>query len=623
MGLLRLNFRKDINGLRAIAVLAVLLYHFNGNWLPGGFAGVDVFFVISGYLMTGIIFNGLKNDNFSFLTFYTARANRILPPLIMLCVVLLLLGWFYLSPIEYRSLGKHVASSLSFLSNVVYLTEAGYFDAQASEKWLLHTWSLSAEWQFYIIYPLVLVLLSRFFSVRVIKKLVVLFTLLSFGYGVYLTMNKPDSAYYLLSTRAWEMTLGGLAYLFPITLKNGTQKWVEYLGILLIVTSYFLIANENAWPGYLAAIPALGTYLVINANRGQSVFTNNFVFQKIGTYSYSIYLWHWPIVVLFRKLNIDNWFALLLGIMASIFIGFISWKCIEQKKYFRVTHWLQIFSFKYLYVAAITALLSVAVYGLNGLNQRFDGLSGGNKSPKRFCTVQVDGYQSPDEACEYFKQPVSWAVLGDSHSIELAYSLATKLQPQNVGLKQFSYQGCFPEYRLNEHPQCNRWYEDVVEYLINDEQIKHVVIGQRLSSILGLYLGNTYDRLTLDAEESFRLLDEIVFKLANTKETVYVIEPIPELREKVGTSMTQNLLRGSGVLTIKGIEKSQYVVQNYPIFEHIRKTSYPANVRWISVKDVFCDELNCYAVRDGKVLYFDADHPSTTATDMISSIILE
>ena len=136
-----MKFRKDINGLRAIAVIAVVLFHFNPSAVTGGFAGVDVFFVISGFLMTGIIFRGIEQNNFSILRFYVARANRIIPALAVLCMALLIFGWFYINPVDYQIIGKHIASSITFLSNIIYWRESGYFDAASHEKWLLHTWS--------------------------------------------------------------------------------------------------------------------------------------------------------------------------------------------------------------------------------------------------------------------------------------------------------------------------------------------------------------------------------------------------------------------------------------------------------------------------------------------------
>ncbi|GAL07089.1 O-antigen acetylase [Photobacterium aphoticum] len=205
-----MKFRADINGLRALAVIAVVLFHFNPSWVPGGFAGVDVFFVISGFLMTGIIFRGFENSNFSIINFYVARANRIIPALSVVCLALLVFGWFYLTPLDYRALGKHVTSSMGFLSNVIYWRESGYFDTASHSKWLLHTWSLSVEWQFYMIYPVVLVLLKKCMSLTNIKRLLVAGTTIGFILSAYATYRWPNPAYFLLPTRAWEMMMGGL-----------------------------------------------------------------------------------------------------------------------------------------------------------------------------------------------------------------------------------------------------------------------------------------------------------------------------------------------------------------------------------------------------------------------------
>lgn len=253
-----MNFRKDINGLRAIAVIAVVLFHFNASWMPGGFAGVDVFFVISGFLMTGIIFRGIEQENFSISKFYIARANRIIPALALLCLVILVFGWFYLMPDDYRILGKHAASSISFVSNFIYWQEVGYFDAAAKEKWLLHSWSLSVEWQFYILYPLVLVAMRRFFSIKTMKSMLLVGTVLGFIFCAIATYKWPNPSYYLLPARAWEMMIGGVAYLYPFTLKENRKKLVEWTGLALVIGSYFLISAENPWPGYLALFPVVG-----------------------------------------------------------------------------------------------------------------------------------------------------------------------------------------------------------------------------------------------------------------------------------------------------------------------------------------------------------------------------
>lgn len=353
-----MQFRKDINGLRAIAVIAVVLFHFNASWMPGGFAGVDVFFVISGFLMTGIIFRGIEQENFSILKFYVARANRIIPALAVLCLVLLVFGWFYLTPLDYKVLGKHVASSMGFLSNVIYWRESGYFDTASHAKWLLHTWSLSAEWQFYIIYPLVLVALRKFMSVNAMKATVLLGTFLGFIFCVIATYKWPNPAYYLLPTRAWEMMIGGVAYLYPITLREERKKVLEWLGVALIVTSYFLISKDNLWPGYLAIFPVLGSFLIIQAQRNDSLITSNTIFQKLGVWSYSIYLWHWPFVVGIYFYSLSDIF-IYLGIILSILLGFISNKYIEKVKFSHDFSTL----FSYLKCKPVYMVLNVGLIG--------------------------------------------------------------------------------------------------------------------------------------------------------------------------------------------------------------------------------------------------------------------
>jgi peptidoglycan/LPS O-acetylase OafA/YrhL len=366
-----MKFRKDINGLRAIAVIAVVLFHFAPSWLPGGFAGVDVFFVISGFLMTGIIFRGIEQKNFSILKFYVARANRIIPALAMLCLVLLVFGWFYLTPLDYETLGKHVGSSMGFLSNVTYWRESGYFDAASQEKWLLHTWSLSAEWQFYIIYPLMLVAIRKFMSVKAMKATVLFGTLLGFIFCVIATYKMPNYSYYLLPTRAWEMMIGGVAYLFPFALQDKRKKLVEWFGLALIVCSYFFISKENPWPGYLAIFPVLGSFLIIQAQRDDSLITSNTVFQKLGAWSYSIYLWHWPLVVAIYFYSLSEIF-IYLGIILSILLGFISNKYIEKLKFSNdFANLFSYFKCKPVHMVLSVGLIGNFIFVSDGIFNRF------------------------------------------------------------------------------------------------------------------------------------------------------------------------------------------------------------------------------------------------------------
>jgi len=207
-----MQFRKDINGLRAIAVVFVVLFHFFPHYFSGGFVGVDIFFVISGYLMTKIICGKLDNENFSLIQFYLARVRRIFPALLLLLLVILIFGWFYFSPPDFRTFGKQFASSATFLSNIVYWMDSGYFSAVSRDNWLLHTWSLSVEWQFYILYPIALMLLYKTFNGLRFYIGFIVATVLLFILSVITSVTDPDMSFYLLPFRAWEMMVGNCSF---------------------------------------------------------------------------------------------------------------------------------------------------------------------------------------------------------------------------------------------------------------------------------------------------------------------------------------------------------------------------------------------------------------------------
>ena len=197
------GFSKDINGLRAIAVISVVIYHFNSGWFSGEFAGVDIFFVVLGFLIDSMMISNINFNGFKLLDFYLACFNRIVPALAALCIVLLVLGWFYLLPIEYQALGKYLASSLAFISNIIYWREDGYFSVGTNQKWLLHTWSLSVEWQFYLLYLIVLMLVNRFFGLKGIRWFIGAGAILAFTASALASYKWPVSLFFLLPTRAW------------------------------------------------------------------------------------------------------------------------------------------------------------------------------------------------------------------------------------------------------------------------------------------------------------------------------------------------------------------------------------------------------------------------------------
>ncbi len=293
-----MKFRYDINALRALAVTAVVLFHYTVDFVPGGYVGVDIFFVISGYLMTTIIMGRLAKGKFSIWEFYCDRAKRIVPGLMAMCFVLLAAGYFLLEPVTYQYLGSTSIGALLFFSNFQFWEATTYFDPQSDTKWLLHTWSLSVEWQFYVLYPIILIALHKFAKAR--RHIVPILwstAFLSLLLCIWSSRAEPASAFYLLPQRAWELLAGGIV---ALQFKNDERKYSWLLlagGIVLIGISIAFYNKSMAWPYYWALLPAIGTCLVIAANSPDAAAFKNKLVQTAGKWSYSIYLWHWPIAV--------------------------------------------------------------------------------------------------------------------------------------------------------------------------------------------------------------------------------------------------------------------------------------------------------------------------------------
>ncbi|HGN9055074.1 TPA: acyltransferase family protein [Klebsiella quasipneumoniae] len=322
------KFRNDINGLRALAVIMVVLFHFNVPLLTSGFSGVDVFFVISGYLMTKIIVERLFKNSFSFFDFYMARAIRILPALIALCGGIYLLSLYVLIPEDLSYFSLYAIRSIFFLSNYYLMKETeGYFSPASHDNLLLHTWSLSVEWQFYVILPVILFLVYKAFNGRFLKQSILIIFVLSFALSICLK-NNSSYAYYLFPSRAWEMIIGGIVFCF-FNKKPNKNIFIYWVGLILILLSAIIFSEKNAWPYFGTLIPTIGTALVIHSRNENSFLSKNKLIQIIGSSSYSIYLWHWPIFVIFSYYQITSPVFSFFAILLSFAIGYFSFKLIE------------------------------------------------------------------------------------------------------------------------------------------------------------------------------------------------------------------------------------------------------------------------------------------------------
>ncbi len=287
-----------------------------------------MFFVISGYLMTGIIFSRLDGSKFSVIGFYMDRARRIIPALYFTCFCLLVIGYFLLLPSDYQLLSEHVKSSSLFYSNIQYFYDVNYFDTSSKEKWLLHTWSLSVEWQFYLIYPVFAFVLYKSVGRSLASYSVLIVALLSFAVSIYYANTNSSAGFYLLTSRAWEMSVGGLVYLFPASLLTG--RYAKMAGVTIIIAASVLLNSDMAWPSYWALVPVLGCAIVISAGDIKNILLDNKVMQWLGKVSYSLYLTHWPVFVLFNYLGFSGWLASFFGVALSIALSCISFYLVEN-----------------------------------------------------------------------------------------------------------------------------------------------------------------------------------------------------------------------------------------------------------------------------------------------------
>jgi peptidoglycan/LPS O-acetylase OafA/YrhL len=451
-----LKFRYDINALRAISVIGVLLFHYKVPFFEGGFAGVDVFFVISGYLMSKIIINGINRDNFSILEFYGRRLKRIVPALLVLVLILAIAGFFIYFPVNYQLNQQNAAASILFISNFVYWQSAGYFAEASDTNILLHTWSLSVEWQFYIIYPIILLLVSKFLKNRsqyLYAFIVVI--LITYLAAIYYTTVDKDGSFFLLHSRAWEMMFGGLAFLCEDLAKNinaGVRKLTAIAGYLAIFFSFYFLNSSMDWPGMYTMVPVFAAFIIIAGNCNDLKLLKFGIVQGTGKISYSLYLWHWPVYVIAQYLGfpLNPSIVIALTVISFVF-GYISYKYIES---------LNCASSKpiiagALGLAMITGLL--AYFDVNQIAFKHDAVMVANYTKRHpegtilttngcFLTAKNKSLNEYNEVGCLTIKPSSknFLLLGDSHSADIAEPFRRRFKNQNVNIMVATSTGCYP-----------------------------------------------------------------------------------------------------------------------------------------------------------------------------------
>ena len=355
-------YRPDIDGLRAVAVLAVVVYHAFPAALPGGFSGVDIFFVISGYLISGILFKGLAQEKFSFFEFYARRIRRLFPSLVVALFLTLSVGYYYLLSDEFEQLGKHAAASCVFIQNIVFLKESGYFDKAADLKPLLHLWSLAVEEQFYIFFPPLLILLWR--KKWPITWILAAFLLISFFANLVMSVKDSAADFFLTPYRCWELMAGAMLAWRHFSKGQDTRFGNVYsiIGLLLITFSLIWLDKSNPYPGWRAIFPVTGTVLLIAAGPGPTInrwLLSNPISIWVGLISYPLYLFHWPMLSLLRIIKGDNPETpyILFVLILSLIISVLTYYLIEKKIRYTKSRWATPFLITIFTLLGIVGLL--------------------------------------------------------------------------------------------------------------------------------------------------------------------------------------------------------------------------------------------------------------------------
>ena len=625
----KLNYRADIDGLRAIAVLGVVLYHYGASWLPGGFTGVDVFFVISGYLITSILRKQIEAGTFSILAFYDRRIRRIVPALLVMLATTLVLGWFILMPGDYANLGESSAYATLGLGNLYFFWNTGYFDRAAELQPLLHTWSLGVEEQFYLVWPLALWLGLTFVKSRTLVVVAGAAALaLLFAYSVWTVASDPKAAFYLPLPRAWEFLIGGaLVFARPIQ-STLTSGFVATAGVAAIVWSLATITISSSFPGWGAVYASVGAACLIYPKKSNwiSIALSWRPVVAIGLISYSLYLWHWPILVMFRYYN-NSAFpspieALALGLLsAALAAG--SWRYIEQPfRHGRASTRL----LPVLTTVFVVCVFGLTITGMSGIKSRVPASVDGMDSletmwewqcpqPKEFlggtCAFGAE-WESAD------RRMILW---GESHA-EHFTPLLEQVVPPNTSV--LLVRGCLP---IVDNVIVARFAPDYPDY--------SVICAESSTEVLAFIAETSPDTIILAAAwsayrgELFRPgethrdaaaapglvyegLDALASRLESKGAEVVIIADVPQ---RTGDPVPcaigaySGLYRAGCTAAQLATPRSYFDEVQGPTYAAIRSAIARSPMRnGIFPGDGMCEDLECISSLGGEPLYRDSTH---------------
>lgn len=622
-----MKYRREIDGLRAFAVIPVILFHAGVDIFRGGFIGVDIFFVISGFLITSIIISDLNTNSFSIIKFYERRSRRILPALFFVMAVCVPFAWIWLLPNDMRNFSKSLAAVSVFGSNILFWREVGYFESASELKPLLHTWSLAIEEQFYIFFPLFLLATWRF-GRRLVVALLGCLTISSLILAQWGAQTNPDAAFFLLPTRGWELAIGAIAAIFytkihEVFISHKLNEILSFTGLFLIFFSFYFFIESRLFPSFYTLFPVLGTTLILlfaTSKTHVGKLLGSQIFVGIGLISYSAYLWHQPLFAFARQRMItepDLSHMLLLSVL-SILLAYLSWRFVEQP--FRQRN---IISRKHVFSFAAVGTFVFVVIGLVGFFS--DGYFFRDSYKKKFLDLEhvmranqglnptCDNGDVEQSACRTDDNPevILW---GDSNAMHLAPALLAT-NPK-IKLVQMTFPVCGPildiapntkKYVKEWSERCIKFNDKVFEYIKHHETIKYAVLG----SVFRQYVNADWNILlrngqVIDAQSnSLAYFKNTLRRLEDLGIKTIVVSPTPQNGKNIGRCLMKTVAFDSdSTLCNFSLETAKKTDSNmYKFLTEVDKT---VQVIWLG--QTICTDGICNASIDGIPIYRDAGH---------------
>jgi peptidoglycan/LPS O-acetylase OafA/YrhL len=633
-----MKYMSFIDGLRAIAVLIVFIFHLEPTLMPGGFIGVDVFFVISGFLITTILIKNFGKQHY-YRNFILARCRRLVPAYLVVVFFVTIVSYFLLLPNEMVIYAKSLVSSLFFLSNMFFYTHSGYFDSASEYFPLLHTWSLAVEWQYYIIYPFVVIFICRYFPAKIFWLLLTAFCLSTY-LTIYTTNVNASLAFYMTPFRAFELLLGGMVSvlvthpfnsvkkLFESTLLVGTLAF-SAIGMLFYLSFYLskadLFPGENAlWVSLLTAYLLLAGTMQKNTLWLKVLQLSPLVF--IGKISYSLYLWHWP-VILFSKFyfgELSHAYHYIFVIVVSMFLAVVSWSLVENN--FRIQNKennQSIFKASFA-VMVLGGLFFAGVNFTNGFEYRLSKEQQAVINVKRWAdfpgtcskTQREDRYYDCEFGDDNVKPDVFlWA---DSHGQTLVWEidkLATKLGRSVLSVTKG---GCppiinaVPTNTNIEKDVCLQSQQKAFDLIANSAEIKTVVLASRWRGYMSKNM-DAFDstNAVINSPQNFEyVFASSVSQLLALGKRVIIIDSIPEPGFRVPERLTRTVILGQD-------QPQTFFAEPHSIQVLLKKYQVSVeNIIFIEPYDSLCLESQCDLMNHGQVLYFDSNHLSDAGVGM-------